>query len=77
MIANNRKATLEALHTGAVNNAVKSHERNIVLDVHPPPINNTEKDLTRKDRSTRIMILWIPGLLQEQNQEGCKHKRMR
>ena len=67
-----RKATLQALHTDAVDKAVKSHERNVVLDGRPPPISNSEKDLTRKERSTKIRILYTPGLLQEQNQEGCK-----
>ena len=34
-----RKATLQALHTDAVNKADKSR-RNVVLDGHPPPISN-------------------------------------
>ena len=32
---NDRKATLQALHTDAVDKAVKSHERNVVLDGRP------------------------------------------
>ena len=28
---------------------VQCHERNVVLDGRPPPINNSEKELTRKD----------------------------
>ena len=35
------KATLWALHTDTVNKAVKSHERNVVLDDLPPSINNS------------------------------------
>ena len=50
MVEKDRKA---ALHTDAVNRAVKSHERNVVLDGRPPPISNSEKDLTRKDAQLR------------------------
>ena len=52
MVKNDRKATLQALHTDAVDKAVKSHERNVVLDGRPPPIRSSEKELTRKERST-------------------------
>ena len=47
-----------------------------MLDGRPPPINNSEKELTRKERSTKIRTLLTPGLLQEQNQEGCKPRRL-
>ena len=51
MVVNNyMKATLQALHTAAVVKAVQCHERNVVLDGRPPPINNSEKALTRKER---------------------------
>ena len=69
-IEKDRKATLQALHT--LTKAVKSHERNVVLDGCPLSIRNSEKDLTRNERSTKIRILWTHGLPQEQNQEGCK-----
>ena len=46
MLADNRKATLQAIHTDAVNKAVKDQRKNIVLDDLPHPIN----DLTRKVR---------------------------
>ena len=49
MVKNDRKATL---HTDAVDKAVKSHERNVVLDGRPPPRSSSEKELTRKERST-------------------------
>ena len=52
MVKNDRKSTLQALHTAAVVKAVQCHERNVVLDDRPPPISNSEKELTRKERST-------------------------
>ena len=57
MVNNDKKATLQALHTAAVVKAVQCHERNVVLDGRPPPINNSEKELTRKERSTKIRTL--------------------
>ena len=50
MVKNDRKPTLQALHTAAVAKAVQCHERNVVLDGRPPPISNSEKELTRKER---------------------------
>ena len=72
MVEKDRNATHQALHTDVVTKAVRSHERNVVLDGRLPPISNLEKDITSKERSTKIWILYTPGLLQEQNQEGCK-----
>ena len=73
MVEKDRKATLQAVHTDAVNAAVKSYERNVVLHGRPPPISNSEKRLSQEGtlnpRSTKIKILCTPGLLQEQNQE--------
>ena len=43
MVEKDRKVTLQALHTGASDKAVNSHERNVVLDGRPPPISNSEK----------------------------------
>ena len=43
MVKNDRKATIQALHTDAVDKAVKSHERNVVLDGRPPPISSSKK----------------------------------
>ena len=61
MVKNYRKATLQALHTDAVDKAVNSHERNVVLDGWPLHISSSEKDLTRKERltlaSTKMRIL--------------------
>ena len=67
MLANNRKATLQAIHSDAVNKAVKDQKKNIVLDGPPHPINDSEKYLTRKERATfravKIRILQTPRLL--------------
>ena len=51
MIAKERKATLQAIHTKAVNQAVNSQRRNVVLDYRPPLINISERELTRKERT--------------------------
>ena len=53
---NDRKATLQALHIVAVVKAVQCHERNVVLDGRPPPIISSEKELTRKERSTLAQL---------------------
>ena len=47
IIAEDRKATLQAIHTKAVNQAVNSQGRNVVLDDRPPLITISEKELTR------------------------------
>ena len=60
MVETVRKATLHALHTDVVTKAVKSHERNVVLNCRPPPISNLGKDPTSKDRSTKIRIFFPP-----------------
>ena len=56
MLANNRKATLQAIHYDAVNKAAKDQKKNIVLDGLPHPINDSEKDLTRKERATLVQL---------------------
>ena len=50
------KNYIQALHTAAVVKAVQCHERNVVLDGRPPPISNSEKELTRKERSTLAQL---------------------
>ena len=62
MVEKDRKVTLQALHTEAVNTDVKNHERNVVLDGRP------NQEGTVNPCSTIIRILWTPRLLQEQNQ---------
>ena len=56
MLANNRKATFWAIHSDAVNKDVKDQKKNIVLDGLPHQINNSEKDLTRKERATLAQL---------------------
>ena len=56
MFADNRKATLQAIHTDAVNKAVKDQKNNIVLDDLPHPTYDSEKDLTRKERATLAQL---------------------
>ena len=56
MLADNRKATLQAIHTDAVNKAVNDQKKNIVLDDLPHSINDSEKDLTMKERTTLAQL---------------------
>ena len=56
MVKNDRKATLQALHTAAVVKAVQCHERDVVLYGRHPPISNSEKELTRKEHSTLAQL---------------------
>ena len=56
LLADNRKATLQAIHTDAVNKAVNDQKKNIVLDDLPHPINESEKDLTMKERATLAQL---------------------
>ena len=56
IIAKDRKAKLQAIHTKAVNQAVNSQGRNVVLDDRPPLINISEKELTRKERTTLAQL---------------------
>ena len=56
MIAKDREATLQAIHTMAVNQDVTSLRRNVVLDDRPPLINISGKELTRKERTTLAQL---------------------
>ena len=56
MVKNDRKATLQALHTDAVDKAVKCHGRNVVLDGRPSHISSSERDLIREERSTLAQL---------------------
>ena len=44
---------ISQIHTDTVSKTVKSHERNVELDGRPPPIRNSEKDLTRMNAQLR------------------------
>ena len=56
LLANNRKATLQAIHSDAVNKAVKHQKNNIVSGGIPHLINDSKKDLTRKERATPAQL---------------------
>ena len=67
MLVDNRKTTLQAIPLDAVN----EQENNIMLDDLPRPINNSEKDLARKERATLDQLRsGYCRLLEEQNKEG-------
>ena len=48
----NRKATFQAIHTDAVSKAINDQKKYIELYDLPHPINDSEKDLTMKKRTT-------------------------
>ena len=56
MIARDRKATLQAILTKAVNQDVNSQRRNVVLDDRPPLITISEKELTMKDSYSESIL---------------------
>ena len=56
MIAKDRKTTLQAILTMAVNQAVTSLGRNVVVDDRPPAINISERELTRKERTALAQL---------------------
>ena len=55
MIAKDRRTTLQAIHTMAVDQAVTSLGRN-VLDDRPPEINISETEITWKERTTLAQL---------------------
>ena len=52
LLANNRKDTLQALHTSFVNIAIGNMKDNRVLNSRPPSINDEETLLQRRQRTT-------------------------
>ena len=52
MLANSRKDTLQALHTSFVNTAIDNMKENRVLNNQPPPINDEETLLSRRQGTT-------------------------
>ena len=51
-LANTKKASLQAVHTSFVNTAIDNMTDNRVLNYRPPPINDEETYLTRRQRAT-------------------------
>ena len=66
LLANNRKDTLQALHTSFVNTAMDNMTDNRVLNNRPPSINDEETLLWTRQRATLhssvpdIVNWWIP-----------------
>ena len=52
LFVNNRKYTLQALHTSFVNTAIDNLEDNRLLNNRPPPINDKETLLSRRQQTT-------------------------
>ena len=52
LLANTKKASLQAVHTSFVNTAIDNMTDNRVLNYRPPPISNKEIYLTRRQRAT-------------------------
>ena len=65
MLADDRKATLQALHTDAVNKAVNDQKNNIVLDDLPNQQlrKRPSQEGTRHPRTVKIRILQTPRLI--------------
>ena len=55
VLADNRKATLQAIHTDAVDKAVKD-QNNVALDDPTHPISDSERDPIRKERVTLTQL---------------------
>ena len=52
LLANTKKASLQAVHTSFVNTAIDNVTDNRVLNYQPPPISDEEIYLTRRQRTT-------------------------
>ena len=52
LLANTKKALLQAVHALLVNTAIDNMTDNRVLNYRPPPINDEETYLTRRQRAT-------------------------
>ena len=60
LLANNRKDTLPALHTSFVNTAIDTMKDNRVLNNRPPPINDEETLLSR--RQSKLYLSFVPDI---------------
>ena len=56
LLANTKKVSLQALHTSFVKTAIDNRTDNSVLNYRPPPINDEETYLTRRQRVTLLQI---------------------
>ena len=59
LLANTKKASLQAVHTSFVNTAIDNMTENRVLNYRPPPINDEETYLTRRQRATLSQLRTI------------------
>ena len=57
LLANKKKASLQAVHTSFVNTEIDNMKDNRVLNHRPPPINDEETYLTRRQRATLSQLL--------------------
>ena len=56
LLANKKKASLQAVHTSFVNTAIDNMTDNRILNYGPPPINDEETYLTRRQRPTVLQL---------------------
>ena len=52
LLANTKKESLQAVHTSIVNTAIDNMTHNRVLNYQPPPINDQETYMSRRQRAT-------------------------
>ena len=52
LLPNNKKDTLQAIHTSFVNTAIDNMTDNRELNNQPPPINDEETHLSRRQQAT-------------------------
>ena len=60
LLANTKKASLQAVHTSFVNTEIDKMADNRVLNYRPPPINNEETYLTRRQRAILSQLRSAP-----------------
>ena len=56
LLANNRKDTRQALHTSFINTVIDNMKHNRVLNNRPPPINDEETLLSRRQGTTLLQL---------------------
>ena len=60
-LANTKKASLQAVHTSFVNTTIDNMTDNRVLNYRPPPFNDEETYLTRRQRATLSLLRSAPA----------------